>query len=560
MLERLDRAGGQADERVRRQGRVHRPDGERRGDRAAQADRDPRSPERWIAQELVQLSTCPTAIAGRRARAAPRRPAAVRGVRRGHPHRPRRAHARRAARGLDDRQLLAGRRLEGHVGARGRRADRPTTGSPPPRRGRRRACPDLRTGGAGPASSSSSSSSRCSPGSPTSCTGSAASWRAPSTPRACSTASSTPTCRAAATTPAGVRLSWDALLAIMGAEPPATPAVARRGRARCSRSTPSDPASVLYCVTQRARGRAHACATCSRAEMWEAINTFHLGLLRRDMSAALRTGPYSVYAYVRERCGAVLGRDRAARCCATRRTRSCRRARAIEAGRHGAADAARRAARPSGGGGEATRATARRWRCCRRSAASRPTGARSRRRRTRGPVARFLLYERDYPDSVAASVEALHAALTAADSSYRSSPPVLRLGRLMADLDFRSRAADGDARRWRRRSAPSSASSRSGRRRHRRSATSAAPPPPVARPGRPPDALRDPLPHRVPLRRRRSRTTSTRCASSRRRRATQRVDDFGVRVDPETRLHQHLDYFGTTVTSARWCRCSGSCR
>ena len=29
--------------------------------------------------------------------------------------------------------------------------------------------------------------------------------------------------------------------------------------------------------------------------------------------------------------------------------------------------------------------------------------------------------------------------------------------------------------------------------------------------------------------------------------ATQRVEDFGVRVDPEARLHQHLDYFGTTV-------------
>jgi transglutaminase-like putative cysteine protease len=28
---------------------------------------------------------------------------------------------------------------------------------------------------------------------------------------------------------------------------------------------------------------------------------------------------------------------------------------------------------------------------------------------------------------------------------------------------------------------------------------------------------------------------------------TQRVDDFVVRVDPETRLHQHYDYFGTTV-------------
>jgi transglutaminase-like putative cysteine protease len=28
---------------------------------------------------------------------------------------------------------------------------------------------------------------------------------------------------------------------------------------------------------------------------------------------------------------------------------------------------------------------------------------------------------------------------------------------------------------------------------------------------------------------------------------TQRVDDFVVRVDPEARLHQHADYFGTTV-------------
>jgi transglutaminase-like putative cysteine protease len=28
---------------------------------------------------------------------------------------------------------------------------------------------------------------------------------------------------------------------------------------------------------------------------------------------------------------------------------------------------------------------------------------------------------------------------------------------------------------------------------------------------------------------------------------TQRVDDFVVRVDPEARLHQHSDYFGTTV-------------
>jgi transglutaminase-like putative cysteine protease len=29
--------------------------------------------------------------------------------------------------------------------------------------------------------------------------------------------------------------------------------------------------------------------------------------------------------------------------------------------------------------------------------------------------------------------------------------------------------------------------------------------------------------------------------------AVQRVDDFGVRVEPQARLHQHLDYYGTTV-------------
>ena len=169
------RAGGQADERVGRQGRLHRADGERRRRSSASGALVEAQPARWIAQELVQLSTCPTAIGGRPARAAPRRPAAVRGVRRRHPHRPRRAHARRAARGLDDRQLLAGRRLEGHVGARGRPRRRPRPGSTPARRGRRRRCRTCSGAAAGPRSSRSSSSNRaCSPGSPTSCTGSAA--------------------------------------------------------------------------------------------------------------------------------------------------------------------------------------------------------------------------------------------------------------------------------------------------------------------------------------------------------------------------------------------------
>jgi uncharacterized alpha-E superfamily protein len=61
-----------------------------------------------------------------------------------------------------------------------------------------------------------------------------------------------------------------------------------------------------------------------------------------------------------------------------------------------------------------------------------------------GPVARFLLFERDYPDSVAFSIEALHNALTAADPAYRDSPAVLRLSRMVADLDFRARSAEID--------------------------------------------------------------------------------------------------------------------
>jgi uncharacterized alpha-E superfamily protein len=56
------------------------------------------------------------------------------------------------------------------------------------------------------------------------------------------------------------------------------------------------------------------------------------------------------------------------------------------------------------------------------------------------PVARFLLFERAYPDSVAAAVESALEALERADRNPRNSEPVLRLQRLSADLEFRGRA------------------------------------------------------------------------------------------------------------------------
>jgi uncharacterized alpha-E superfamily protein len=59
-------------------------------------------------------------------------------------------------------------------------------------------------------------------------------------------------------------------------------------------------------------------------------------------------------------------------------------------------------------------------------------------------VSRFLLFTLAYPDSVAASIGAVRDALTIADSAPRSSEPVLRLSRVLADLDFRGRVASDD--------------------------------------------------------------------------------------------------------------------
>jgi uncharacterized alpha-E superfamily protein len=61
---------------------------------------------------------------------------------------------------------------------------------------------------------------------------------------------------------------------------------------------------------------------------------------------------------------------------------------------------------------------------------------------TVGTVVRFLLYDDAYPGSVASSVDALRTALATADAQPRSSPPVLRLGRLIADLELQRRTPD----------------------------------------------------------------------------------------------------------------------
>jgi uncharacterized alpha-E superfamily protein len=240
--------------------------------------------------------------------------------------------------------------------------------------------------------------------------------------------------------PAGVRLSWDGLLTIVSGEPPEAGA-SRDEVLRLLTLDPEYPASVLNCIT-RAREGARTVRDVFSGEMWEVINTFHLGLLQRNISAALQTGPYSVYAYVRERCGMFWG--------VTSRTMLRDEAHAfLQAG--AAIESADmvlrmlRVALPSEGLGAESHAMDGQalallqavggFQAYRRAVPA-PPNAR--------PVARFLLFERDYPDSVAFSIDALHQALTAADPSYRSSPAVLRVSRLMADLDFRARTTGAD--------------------------------------------------------------------------------------------------------------------
>jgi uncharacterized alpha-E superfamily protein len=256
----------------------------------------------------------------------------------------------------------------------------------------------------------------------------------------------------------GIALSWEGVLAIIGAKPPAPgeeapedkpekappPIFGPLGRSEVAPLLTLDtdsPASVVSCVA-RARERGRTLRDVISTEMWEALNAFYLSLGRYDLQAALRTGPYSVYQDVKERCALFWGLfDRTM-------LRDEGRSFLDAGGRIEDADMVLRMLRvtvPSGierdlefgheaealallqavGGGQAFR----------RAVRAAPN--------LRG-VKRFLLYEGAYPGSVASSLEALRTALEIADHQPRSSPPVLRLGRLIADLELQRRTPRED--------------------------------------------------------------------------------------------------------------------
>jgi uncharacterized alpha-E superfamily protein len=243
----------------------------------------------------------------------------------------------------------------------------------------------------------------------------------------------------------GIALSWEGVLATIGAKPLApgeeegaapVPAFGGIDVARLLTLDTESPASVVSCVA-RARERGRTMRDVISTEMWEALNSFYLLLGRYDLQAALRTGPYSVYQEVKEHCALFWGLvDRTM-------LRDEGRAFLEAGGRIEEADMVLRMLRvaiPPGAldGGYETEGLALLqavggFQAYRRACRYAPTV---------GPVIRFLLFDSAYPGSVASSVAALTAALSAADAQPRSSPPVLRLERLIAELELQRRTPD----------------------------------------------------------------------------------------------------------------------
>jgi uncharacterized alpha-E superfamily protein len=241
--------------------------------------------------------------------------------------------------------------------------------------------------------------------------------------------------------PGGITLSWDSLLAIMGSSVPNGGAASRDVTIAALTHDPGNVNSVASCVT-RARNGARALRDVISAEMWEAINTFHLELADHRVSS----GPYAFVSYVKARCALFWG--------VAARTMLRDEAHAFldAGGRFESADMVLRMLRvalPPPGVAENGESSPTRdgqalallqavggFQAYRRAVPAPPNAA---------PVASFLLFRLSYPDSVAASINAARYALSVADGNPRASEPVLRLSRLLADLEFRGRAAGDGA-------------------------------------------------------------------------------------------------------------------
>lgn len=238
--------------------------------------------------------------------------------------------------------------------------------------------------------------------------------------------------------PSAMTLSWDSLLAMTGTTqlvdggPPTADATMT-----LLVTDQTHPASIVASIVA-AQAHARAVRDVISLDIWEAINTFHMRICQQDITPELRREPSALFDLVRERCSLFWG--------VQRRTMLRDDGWAfLHAGADlEAADMILRmllVTLPSAEGADDND-----------SAPDGPAlallhavgGLQAFRRATSTPphlvpVARFLLFEGAFPDSIAACVDGLHRALARADIGASTSPPVLRLARLAADLDFRRR-------------------------------------------------------------------------------------------------------------------------
>jgi uncharacterized alpha-E superfamily protein len=232
-----------------------------------------------------------------------------------------------------------------------------------------------------------------------------------------------------------VRLSWDSLLAIMGVQ--VEPGAAGRETVIQHLVLAEDQDASIVASVRAGRELARTVREVISADMWEVVNTLHLEL--RDVDViSLRAAPHSLFELVKSRAALFWGvaaqtmlRDEAhAFLEAGHQLESATmmvRMLLVSLREEPAAGDPRSSIRRDEGAVALLLATG---------------GLDAFRRLERGPhnavaVARFLLGERSYPHSVAAALEVLRECLDEVDGDPRRSPPLLRLARLSAEIEFR---------------------------------------------------------------------------------------------------------------------------
>jgi uncharacterized alpha-E superfamily protein len=239
-----------------------------------------------------------------------------------------------------------------------------------------------------------------------------------------------------------VQLSWAGLMSIMGGEMPEGEALTPEAVLARLTIDEDTPASVRSCVVG-ARERARSVRDVISREMWEAVNTFYLQILDPQLEAVARAGPYAVYQLTKDRCASFWG--------LTQQTMLRDEAHAFLAagGRLESAQMVLRMLRVALRDLREHRADD--WSASQLDGRARAVlhavgGVQAYQRSTRlpavaEPVARFVLFDRGYPEAVASSLVTLRALLANVDSDPREAPPLLRLERIGAELEFRRHTA-----------------------------------------------------------------------------------------------------------------------